>query len=186
MKKLILACLITLMLTPYSFAKEVAGVNLNESMKLDSQSLVLNGAGIREKFFVNVYACGLYTSAKTTNAAQIINDDKPMAIQLVITTGLVSKEKMQKAMIEGFENSTNGKMAALQSKIDQFNKCFSDEIVKKDNFIISYIPKTGVQVKKNGVLKGTIQGLDFKKAVFGIWLGDKPADDDLKDDLLDN
>ena len=37
---------------------------------------------------------------------------------------------------------------------------------------------------KNGVKKGTIEGLDFKKALFGIWLGNKPADDDLKDGML--
>ena len=30
-------------------------------------------------------------------------------------------------------------------------------------------------VYKNGVKKGTIEGLDFKKALFGIWLGNKTS-----------
>ena len=34
------------------------------------------------------------------------------------------------------------------------------------------------------IKKGTIEGLDFKKALFGIWLGNKPADDDLKAGML--
>ncbi len=37
---------------------------------------------------------------------------------------------------------------------------------------------------KNGVKKGTIEGHDFKKALFGIWLGDNPADSGLKTGLL--
>ena len=32
--------------------------------------------------------------------------------------------------------------------------------------------------------KGVIEGYDFKKALFGIWLGDNPADEGLKEGLL--
>jgi hypothetical protein len=87
-------------------------------------------------------------------------------------------------MTEGFEASTNGNQAALQEKIDAFNKCFNDEIVKEDEFLMTYLPETGVVVSKNGTEKGIIKGLDFKKALFGIWLGDKPADDGLKEDMI--
>jgi len=31
---------------------------------------------------------------------------------------------------------------------------------------------------------GTVKGLDFKKALFAIWLGKKPADSGLKDGML--
>ena len=31
---------------------------------------------------------------------------------------------------------------------------------------------------------GTIRGLDFKKALFAIWLGEKPADNSLKQGML--
>jgi hypothetical protein len=37
---------------------------------------------------------------------------------------------------------------------------------------------------KNGIEKGVVQGKEFKKALFGIWLSGNPADDDLKEDLL--
>lgn len=39
-------------------------------------------------------------------------------------------------------------------------------------------------VYKNGTKKGSIDGLDFKKALFGIWLCNKPADEDLKEGML--
>jgi hypothetical protein len=35
-----------------------------------------------------------------------------------------------------------------------------------------------------GALKGTIKGIDFKRAVFSIWLGEKPADAKLKKGML--
>jgi hypothetical protein len=37
---------------------------------------------------------------------------------------------------------------------------------------------------KNGKMLGTIEGLEFKKALFGIWLGNNPADKDLKAGML--
>ena len=35
--------------------------------------------------------------------------------------------------------------------------------------------------KKGGLIKGP---LNFKQALFGIWLGGKPADSSLKEDML--
>jgi hypothetical protein len=36
----------------------------------------------------------------------------------------------------------------------------------------------------NGLTVGTIPGLPFKRALFAIWLGDKPADRSLKQAML--
>ncbi len=36
----------------------------------------------------------------------------------------------------------------------------------------------------NGISRAVIAGLDFKKALFGIWLCDQPADKNLKKKLL--
>ena len=37
---------------------------------------------------------------------------------------------------------------------------------------------------KNDKELGTIEGMEFKKALFGIWLSNRPADDDLKEAML--
>jgi hypothetical protein len=39
-------------------------------------------------------------------------------------------------------------------------------------------------VSKNGTTLGTIENKEFSAALFGIWLGDKPVQQDLKDKLL--
>ena len=51
-------------------------------------------------------------------------------------------------------------------------------------FDIFYVPNKATLVVKNGKLMAKIEGLDFKKALFGIWLSDVPADKNLKKALL--
>ena len=59
-----------------------------------------------------------------------------------------------------------------------------EKIKEGDIFEIWYVPGMGVQPFKNGNFQANIEGLDFKKALFGIWLSDKPADASLKKSLL--
>jgi hypothetical protein len=107
-----------------------------------------------------------------------------MAITIEITSGFVSQEKMVAALNDGLQNSTRGKTAALKTEIEQFQACFGDDITKSDVFSIIYLPSHGVVVSKNGRQKGIIKGLAFKKALFGIWLGDNPVDPRLKNAML--
>jgi hypothetical protein len=47
-----------------------------------------------------------------------------------------------------------------------------------------YDPKGGLKIYKNTQLKSHISGLDFKKMLFSIWLGEDPADENLKKGML--
>ena len=113
-----------------------------------------------------------------------MNSKEGAAIKLNIVSGLITSDKMISAINEGFENATGKKTAPLKAKIDKFKGFFKEEIKKGDVFIIMNVPNEGIVVYKNGIKKGSIDGHDFKKAMFGIWLCDKPADKDLKDDML--
>jgi len=107
-----------------------------------------------------------------------------MSIKLHIVSKLISSDKMVDAVNEGFENATNGNTKSIDSEIEQFRSFFKEEIKKNDVFDIVYIPDTGVTAYKNGKELGTIKGMNFKKALFGIWLSNRPADDDLKNSML--
>ncbi len=163
-------------------AVEVGGVNLPDTLK----DLILNGAGKRTKLGIGVYVAGLYLKQKSNDGAKIAAADEPMAVQLVITSGMVSGEKMETAIKEGFENSTNGNVGPLKDKIDTFNNIFKAKVSKGDIYEFTYVPGKGVEVYKNNVLSSVIPDLDFKKALFGIWLCDKPAQKDLKAKMLGN
>lgn len=183
-KKLLVLCSAILIMTSAGYAKEVAGVNMPDSLTAGSDTLVLNGAGIRTKFFIKAYVGGLYLKQKNGDANAIINADEPMAIKLHMISKLITSDKMKEATLEGFENSTKGNTAPFKDKIDTFINVFAENIKINDVYDIIYTPADGIKVYKNKELKSTAKGLDFKKALFGIWLCDKPADKDLKKAML--
>jgi hypothetical protein len=166
-------------------AKEIDGVKVPKTFQAGGASLVLNGAGIRTKWFLDIYVGALYLESKSSDANEIINADKPMTITLHMVSGLVSSSKMKSATEEGFDNSLHGKTQALQPEIKEFISVFEDEINDGDQYDLVYLPGKGVEAIKNGKLVKTIGGgLAFKKALFGIWLSDQPAEDSLKEEML--
>ena len=185
MKKVILFVLIILFFTPtLLFSKEVAGIKIPDSITAGNTKLVLNGAGTRTKFFMKMYVGALYLSESNSSPDKIIEADAPMAITLHITSSLITSERMEEATREGFDNSTGGKTTAIANEIEKFISVFKEKISEKDVYDLVYSPDKGVEVSKNQTLKVVIKGLEFKKALFGIWLCDKPAQKSLKKEML--
>jgi len=186
MKKLLLIAVAALGTYTASAQMNVKGVNVEKNLTVDGNQLVLNGAGVRVKAFVlKLYVGGLYTTTKATNGMAVVNADQPMAITLDILSTLVTQDNMKEAITDGFEDSlSDAERKKLQPKIDKFIGFFNEEIVEGNEFQISYVPGKGTMAHKNGKLLGTIDGLDFKKGLFGIWLGEDPADNSLKSSML--
>lgn len=177
--------ILAIVIASTTFAQtEVAGVELPDNFQVGEAELSLNGAGVREKFWMDMYAGGLYTAQKMTDAQKVMDADAPMVIKIHIVSGLISSDKMSSAIEDGFKNSTKGNTKPYRVKIDKFISFFSDEITKNDVFDITYTPSSGVVVFKNDKELGSIEGVDFKKALFGIWFCDKPADKDLMKGML--
>ena len=184
MKNLLLILMAVVVSSTAVAQKKVGGVVLPVTEKFQEHTLQLNGAGVREKLWIDLYAAGLYLDQKNNNAQEILNADKPMAIKLHIVSKLITSEKMVEAVTEGFEKSTNGKTAPIQDEINTMLGFFKEDIKKNDIFDLVYIPNKGVVAYKNGKERGVVKGKEFKKALFGIWLSNRPADDDLKSELL--
>ena len=165
-------------------AKQVEGIEIPDQLAANGSNLVLNGAGVRDKLFMDLYVAGLYLKTPGLTADQVVNADQPMALRLHIVSGLIDSEKMTSATKEGFELATSGNTAPIQKEIAKFINVFSEEIKEGDVFDLVYTPGQGVTTTKNGVSKGTVQGTEFKKAMFGIWLSDSPVHDGLKAELL--
>ncbi|MCP3921675.1 MAG: chalcone isomerase [Desulfobacterales bacterium] len=184
-KKLVILSLALFLVLPSSLtAKEVSGVDIPEAFKEGGQDLVLNGVGIRSKFFMDIYVGALYLIEKSKDGNAVSNDDKVMNIRLHMVSGLITNEKMTNAVNEGFEKSTKKNTAPVKAEITQFTDVFKEKFAKGDYFDFSYVPGIGTKIYKNGTVKATIKGLEFKKALFGIWFCEDPADDDLKEEML--
>ncbi|RUT73082.1 chalcone isomerase family protein [Ancylomarina longa] len=183
MKKLLTLALT--LISFYSFSQtKIGNVELPNEIVIKDYQMQLHGSGTRVKLWMDMYAMGLYLTEDMNQAEQIINSDESMGIRLEIISRLISSEKMEKATREGFENATKGNTKSIKTEIEDFISVFKTGVDKKDIFEFVYIPNDGTMVYKNGDLKTSIAGLPFKQALFGIWLCNKPADKNLKKNLL--
>jgi len=172
---------------PFSLqAKEVARVNISETISFSDQStkLILNGAGIRTKFIFDIYVGSLYLEKKASSAKEIyiLHGEKRISMHFLYNE--VSKEKLVNGWNDGFENNhTSEELVKLKDRITQFNNLFVS--VKKGDVInLDFIPTTGTSITIKGKSMGLIKGDDFFIAILKIWLGEDPADGDLKEAML--
>jgi hypothetical protein len=161
---------------------KIEGQQFYKSITVGDEKLVLNGGGLREKYFIDLYVAALYLKEKSTDASKIINKHEEMAISIKLVSDKVTREKFIETVKEGFAKATSGK--ATKEEINQFTSLFTDEFKSGDKINLEYDPEKGLIVKKNGKVLGTIKNLEFKKALFSIWLGSKTVDEGLRDGML--
>ena len=162
--------------------KEYHGVSFYTETTINEVNVVINGAGVREKYFMDMYVAALYLKKKSTDASKIISADEEMGIHIKLISSMVTREKFKTSVTEGFKNASSG--TATQEEQKKFMSFLSEEFKDGDKIYLDYVPSKGVKVYKNGELKGTIPGLEFKKALFAIWLGTVPAQESLKNEML--
>ena len=177
---------IMFLLTPSTQAAELSGVFVNDQITAENgETLVLNGIGLREKLWVDVYVGSLYLAKKTDNVVEILASPHANRIQMDFVYKKVAKKKLLTAWEEGFsKNQTKETVTALQDRINQFYGYFDQDVVAKDQYILDYLPGKGTTVTKNQKVLGVIPGEDFKNALLEIWLGNFPADKGLKKGML--
>lgn len=184
MLRILVSFVIGMALLPLVQAKEFNGIEIADSIQVEKQTLSLNGAGIRSKFFLNIYVGALYLNEMSSDADKLIAADEAMTIRLYITSSLIDGEKMSEATLDGFVKSTGGNLGPIQKEVELIIGAFRDDVKDNDVFDLQYVPNIGVSVVRNGEVKVVVPGLEFKKALFGIWLSDDPVQDNLKEGML--
>lgn len=185
MKKLLLGMVVCLLCIP-AMALEVAGVKLADTAQVGAQPLLLNGAGVRTKWFFKVYVGALYLSQKQGSADAVIADGREHRIALHMLRDLGSK-KLYGAFSEAIAaNHTPAELNALDAELRQMAQIFDaiKEAKQGDVITLDYLPASGTQISVNGTAGGTIPGAAFNRALLKIWLGGKPAQESLKKELL--
>ena len=182
-KHLLLAALV-LLCASVPAPQASAAEKLPAVLQAGQHRLLLNGSGVRTKALLELYTAGLYLLKPTNNAAAVIDADEPMALRIKITSSFVSQSSLVESLEDGFKKSMGGDTREIRKEIDQFREYLQGEIAKGDVIDMVYLPEHGVVVNKNGKLMGAVAGAKFKRALFSIWLSEKPADSSLKQALL--
>jgi hypothetical protein len=173
-----------LMLADRAVARDFKGVRFPDEMAINGQTCYLNGIGVRKKFFFSIYYGGLYLPTPSHDPAQVMAMDSPKGILLHVVYKEVGSEKWVDGWKEGFAVTAPQPSPELAKRIDAFLKCFDEPIRSGERILLTYDPATGTEVKIKGKMKATIPGRDFMTALWGIWLGKKPASESLMDGML--
>ncbi len=182
MSKLLISLFLSAFLSFNASAIEVGGVSFKDTIA--ESGLTLNGAGIRYKVFFKIYAAALYVETPSQDATTLITQDGNKRLIMHILYGDIEREKMVNSMIEGFkDNLSSDEYSALKKDIDNLLTHYQG-VKEGDVLMFDYTPDKGTTFNLNGVDKVTIQGAAFNQALLKIWLGDNPATDSLKRDLL--
>ena len=186
MRGMIWLLLTGLLFSPLTSAREVAGIDIPETVQLAAGTppLVLNGAGIRKKFFFKIYVAGLYLPSRQTTTEVILDMPGPKRVHMHFLYKEVERDKLVTGWQEGFENNLEtNEFEKVASRLAKFNQLFRT-MHRGDVIYLDYQPEEGTQVLFNGELQGRIEGDDFYAALLQVWLGQQPADADLKTALL--
>src|SRR6476620_54578 len=73
-------------------AAEVNGVKFDDAMKVGGKELKLNGLGVRTKFFVKVYAAGLYLQEKQSTPEGVFTAAGPRRMRLIMMRDVTSDD----------------------------------------------------------------------------------------------
>jgi len=182
MKNLFAALVLTLLFAGQSTAVEVAGVNLEPAVTVNSQQLKLNGYGIRKKFFVKVYIGSLYSAKRFTSAAPALSDTGDKLIRMNFLHSKVEKEKITEAFNEGFANNSPDLIGSPEVK--KFLALFTSDFIKGDVVDLVLGADGSVSASHNGKSLGSVPSTKLARGVLSIYFGDKPADESLKKGML--
>jgi long-chain acyl-CoA synthetase len=179
------ALIAALLAAPGLHAAEVAGVKVDDSLRVGGSELLLNGAGLRSKLFIKVYVGALYVGQKSTSPAAIFDSPQPRRMVMRLLRDL-DAETLASAMDEGLKNNLSpAELADMKTQAEQLAGIMKaiGKAREGDTIAIDF-SADGVAVSLNGETRGKVAGPGFAKALLKVWLGEKPADASLKKALL--
>ena len=183
------ALLLSLALAAPALAQDIAEPKSGVKFAAKSGDMSLLGVGLRTKTMlkVKVYAVGFYVAdsalagplaahkGKTDSPAfykDLVWGDFGKQIVMKFTRD-VSADQIRGAFRETLEGTT---------KLEQFLGYFGDT-KEGQEYVITWKPGGILATKVAGVDKPEIGDKNFAAAVFGIWLGEKPIQGDIKKGL---
>lgn len=165
-------------------AMEVGGVTIPDKAVVAGTDLVLNGAGVRTRVVFKVYVGALYLPAKARTLPEVLAK-APRRIQMTLLRNL-TPDQLVDALVDGLKaNNSDAELAAVKAQQEQMvatMKAFG-EVKEKDVVAIDFA-NGATHIGLNGQAKASIPGEAFNAALTKVWLGEKPAQDDLKKAML--
>lgn len=168
-------------------ATEVGGVKYEPAVQVGGSRLQLNGAGIRYKAVFKVYTAGLYLGGKAATTEAVLAAPGAKRMHIVMLRDIDGNE-LGKLFTRGMQdNAPRDEFSKSIAGTIRMSEIFSarKKLLSGENFSVDYVPGVGTTVLVNGKPQAEpIKEPEFFTALMRIWLGNNPADAQLKEALL--
>jgi hypothetical protein len=160
----------------------VDGTAFSNTVTVKGTRLHLQGAALlRYLYFIEAYTGALYLSETADGSRALENIPRHLVLEYRVA---ISADDFAEATEKKIRDSVSDAVfQGLMPKITALNRLYKD-VVPKDRYALTYIPGTGTILALNGTPLGTIEGAEFSRAVFSIWIGKNPIDKGFRDRLL--
>ena len=171
-----------------SLAQDIVEPKSGEKFAAKDGDMSLLGVGVRTRTIarVKVYAIGLYV-ADSALAGPLKGKAGTPELYRELVTGDFTKKVVMKFLrdvsAEQIRNAFREAFKGTGVNADVWLGYFSDTRSGQE-FVIAWTPGVGLQTKVAGVDKPALNDKALASAVFGIWLGAKPIQDDIKNGLI--
>jgi len=179
----------SLALAPASLALDIGHTRLPEKLRLfpEGTELLLNGAGLRSRFLIQVYVIGLYLPERKKTDAEVLAHAGGKRVRIVMLRDVSAKQMTDSLLKVMQKNNPEAELAAVRGGVEAFRAMLLAlvKVPKGTTFDIDYAPGSGTRFAVDGIPKGRpIAGEPFYRAVLRIWIGDRPEQPKLKQALL--
>lgn len=170
---------------PPALALTVANVDVPEQLSVAGQNLVLNGAGLRQRFVFHVYVAALYRQQPTQDAETILNSAEPQMLRLTLLRDINSKA-LTDALNDGLKaNCTEAELQDMAGTLAHFEDFMKTGGEGASGDLVDIVFNQGtISVSFKGKALGEVQDPRFATALLKVWLGTHPAQESLKAALL--
>lgn len=182
-----LACTLLIAAIPSAFARDVAGITLDETIQVDGHPLVLNGAGVssvnRNKVFVLAY----YVPKLKTTQQELLASPGPIRVKLVMLKAVESELMSRRFLADIRTSTTKDERIQLVSQLMAMGEGFAavGEWRVGDSMTIDWQAIKGTTFRANNKQIGEPLKNDLTmQAIMRIWVGDVVNDMKLKRLLL--
>jgi len=173
-------------------AEDVAEPKSGVKFASAQEGMTLLGTGLRTRTMLNVkvYAVGLYVDDGALRGPlhafkgrtgerdfyqQLVWGDFPRQLTMKFLRG-VTASQIQGAFHEDLEKADAARTNAFVA--------YFPATKEGEEYVLRWQPGQGLMTTVAGQAKPPINDKDFAAAVFGIWLGDKPIQEDIKKGLV--
>ncbi|ACL72469.1 conserved hypothetical protein [Thioalkalivibrio sulfidiphilus HL-EbGr7] len=147
------------------------------------KNLVLKGTGVaRYAVFIRVYGAGLY-GPEGVPASSLLERGEPKRLEIEYFVDIKASDLVLAANTILERQLSAEELQALEPRIRQLHDAYRS-VRPGDRYVMEYLPDQGTVLRLNGEPLVTVEGRDFARAYFGIWLGDEPLSSNLRNALL--